>query len=133
MRAANANGLRSEDDGTPIHTAVHEGREAMVQLLFGKSTNVDDEGSYGRTSLWHAAGHGHEAIVRQLLNKDSDSDQQSIFDGTALYIALMHGHKTEVQLLSTRVLTSTRERIRLASDYLGRQNVWIQSIIRFLL
>jgi ankyrin repeat protein len=55
--------------GTPLHEAVHQKHEAMVELLLQHSANPFAENFHSRTAMDLAVASGNVAIIRMLERK----------------------------------------------------------------
>ena len=67
LLAAGANkDLKNNDGETPLHIAVKEGNQAIVDALIKEGANVNQQNVLGETPLHIAVYYSHQAIVEAL-------------------------------------------------------------------
>ena len=91
-----------EADGilwTPLHYAVQNGHERVVQMLLDNGAVVSHRDNLLWTPLHQAARDGHERIVQMLLDKGAVPGPQDNVLWTPLHQAANNGHERVVQML----------------------------------
>ncbi|KAJ5646441.1 hypothetical protein N7490_002813 [Penicillium lividum] len=73
---------------TPLHCAVHQGHEEMVELLLDHKANANAICKQGNTALHIAALQGHRKIIRTLLHRRMNSRTVNRQGSTALQLAV---------------------------------------------
>ncbi|KAF7511461.1 hypothetical protein GJ744_004650 [Endocarpon pusillum] len=97
--------LKDNQHETALLKAAERGRDAVVQLLLDKGTEVNAQGGYYGNALQAASAKGHEKVVEMLLDKgaevnvrDEVNAQDGVY-GNALQAASEEGHEKAVQML----------------------------------
>ncbi len=90
---------RNPSYGTPLSTAARHGRNDVVNLLSGRSADVQSRTDIFAEAALHAAAEGgYEAIVATLLDNGADVDAK--FGGISpIYAAASRRHRPVVQFL----------------------------------
>ena len=84
--------------------------ERVLALLSSGSTDIDQQGPYGRTPLMFAAYGGYSRVVRILLNKGANvSIGEDEHLATALHISAHKGHLLVTNMLIEAGENSTQE------------------------
>ncbi|KAJ6007800.1 hypothetical protein N7540_011776 [Penicillium herquei] len=73
---------------TPLHCAVHQAHEEMIELLLDRKVNVNLGCKQGNTALHVAAEQGHRKIIRTLLHCRMNSRATNEQGFTALQVAI---------------------------------------------
>jgi ankyrin repeat protein len=81
--------VKDQNDNTPLHWAVENGKTEIALALIEKGANLDIQDKYGRTPLHWAIGKNTPEIALALLNKGADLDIQDNEQGyTPLSLAI---------------------------------------------
>ena len=89
---------------TPLHCAVHQGQEEMVELLLEHKANINATCKKGNSALHMAASKGHRKIIRILLYQRINSRTVNHQGETALQLAVgtKHDEGTVPLLIKSR-------------------------------
>lgn len=91
-QGTNLNDNENDLGVTPLHCAVHQGHEAMIELLLEKKANMNLTDKQGNTALHIAAEQGHRKIIRTLLHNRMNSRTANEQGLTALQLAVGTRH-----------------------------------------
>jgi ankyrin repeat protein len=89
---------------TPLHCAVYQGNEEMVELLLASKANVNATCKDGRTVLHMAGQQGHRKLIKLLLHRRVNSRTANQQGATALQLAVgtTHDEATVPLLIKSR-------------------------------
>lgn len=89
---------------TPLHCAVHQGHEEMVELLLEHKANLNITCKQGKSALHIAAEQGHRKIIKLLLHQRINSRTANRQGDTALQLAVgtTHDEATVPLLIKSR-------------------------------
>lgn len=109
-----------DDKGNaPLHLAVEEGHENIVQMLLNHHANPDQQNNQGDTPLHLAARAGHEETVDKLIKFGANKDTKNSQALTAAAVAYLQGHYGIAIELTTEDHTPnilSSKQIELAND-----------------
>ena len=76
---------------TPLMHAASKGRDAMVQLLLARGSNINAQDTWGRTALFHAVHNSHEATALLILDHKTHTISEGFDDSSnpVLTLAIM--------------------------------------------
>ncbi len=89
VNAAEVN-AKDENDETPVHHALFEGRKQVVDLLLAAGADIN---------LYEAAYMGHAEKVRHLIDAGADISAKDAENDTPLYLAILGGHADAAEVL----------------------------------
>lgn len=103
-QGANINDSENDLGVTPLHCAVHQGHEEMIELLLDHKANFNLTCKQGNTVLHVAADQGHRKIIRTLLHSRMNSRTANEQGLTALQLAIgtCHDEATVPLLIKSR-------------------------------
>jgi ankyrin repeat protein len=81
---------KDENDETPVHHALFEGRKQVVDLLIAAGADIN---------LHEAAYTGHAEKVRHLIDAGADISAKDAENDTPLYLAVLGGHADAAEVL----------------------------------
>ena len=84
---------------TPLHVAVENGHEEVVDILLAAKPNIDAQNAVDKTPLHVAAKEGYERIVNSLLAAGANVNVKSFLQDTPSDIAAIYGHDRIAQAL----------------------------------
>lgn len=96
---------------TPIHVAVQDDNEEMVDLLLKKGADVNARTSWGATPLHLAARQGSRAVMDLLITKGADVNADTKNGDTPLHLAAANGranHASDLLEKGAKVDASNR-------------------------
>ncbi|KAJ6161244.1 hypothetical protein N7470_004640 [Penicillium chermesinum] len=87
-QGANINDCENDFGVTPLHCAVNQGHEEMIELLLDHKANINAACKHGNTALHMAAEQGYRKIIRTLLHRRANSRTVNKQGNTALQLAV---------------------------------------------
>ncbi len=94
--------MKSEKGQTPLHLAVQNGSQEIVELLISKGADINARDSAGNTPLITALAFRKADIAKFLLLKGADVKIKNAQDEPAIIVAVMHGLDELVELILDR-------------------------------
>ncbi len=95
----------------PLHAAVGEGHDDMVQHLLNLHASPDIKDSLDQTALHKAAANGQTQMAQVLLGMGAYVDAENLINERPLHLAAAHGHQgMVVLLLSYQAYVNGRDR-----------------------
>ena len=82
-KGADSNSKRSDNAYTPLHSAVYEGNQEMIQLLLKNKADIDAKNLIGDTPLHMAVASGEVTIVKLLLDAGANLNVTNNIDGAS--------------------------------------------------
>lgn len=97
---ANANGIRSNNEDIPLHTAAYIGNGPIVKLLLNNGADIKRRNHYEDTALHEAVYGNHPDVCEILLEHDESANLLQNDDGFApIHAAVQRGHIECVETL----------------------------------
>ena len=84
---------------TPLHTAIQNRRQALIEPLIAKGANVNAKDNRGQTPLHIAVNLGQKEVVELLIAKGADVNVMGSRGDNALSLAQRRGNKEIIDLL----------------------------------
>jgi ankyrin repeat protein len=110
---ANVNHQVDPDGSSPLHDAVRESQERIVNfLLEQKDININQANAAGESALFIACQRGNSSIVKALLDHGADPNQAAESTVRPLLAASLFGHTDCVKLLLQRDTVDVNSTIR---------------------
>lgn len=82
--------MKDKDNNTALHIAAKEEYEAVVKVLTGYGSLIDDKGWNDLTPLHYAVMNGHENVVRLPVEKGAKGDAVDCIGWTPLHYAVWY-------------------------------------------
>jgi ankyrin repeat protein len=107
---------RNKLDDQPLHTAAHNGRANLVEMLLNCGADINAKGDHGRTPLHFAVMGKKKKIIEILLRSKANPNLKDAYGCTPLYLAASVQEKTTCRsLLAAGALVDLRAELYLES------------------
>lgn len=113
-KGADPNSKRSDDLYTPLHSAVYEGNQELIQLLLKKKADIDAKNSIGDTPLHMAVARCEVAIVRLLLDAGANPHVTNNFDGASPLHHIVEGLESCYDVNSKKTKSKIEKKTEIA-------------------
>lgn len=97
---ANINARKLETGRTTFLLAVHNGNEALVDMLIGnEAIDINERDGYGCTALMLAADCGHYDIMCNLIKHNASVNMKDYYGRNSMILGARKGHENIVKIL----------------------------------